>query len=94
MVVINSTIQAEIFYTLADITAFNKIAIKYKANDFALFVNGVLVGSDTSGTVPSGLNTIKFSNTDNGVPFYGKVKALALWPTALTNDELATLTTI
>ena len=94
MVVINSTIQAEIFYTLADITAFNKIAIKYKANDFALFVNGVLVGSDTSGTVPSGLNTIKFSNTDNGVPFYGKVKALALWSTALTNDELATLTTI
>ena len=28
---------------------FNKIAVKYKENDFALWVNGLEVGTDTSG---------------------------------------------
>ena len=74
---------------------FHKIAFAYKANDFVLYIDGVQVISHTSGSVPT------CSRLDVGValPTYGAVatsqnKAAALWKTRLTNDELATLTTI
>ena len=37
-------------YTLSNSEQFNKIAFKYKANDFALWINGVEVDTDTSGS--------------------------------------------
>ncbi len=30
-----------------------KVALAYKANDFALYVNGALIGTDNSGSVPA-----------------------------------------
>ena len=67
----------------------NKIAFKYKVNDFALFINGVKVGSDTSGTTFSAnfLNRIDIGNE-------AKVKQALLFPTVLSDDECITLTTI
>jgi hypothetical protein len=40
---------------VSNILASNKICIKYKLNDFALWINGVEVHTDLSGTVPTGL---------------------------------------
>jgi hypothetical protein len=71
----------------------NKIAIAYKNNDFSFYVNGVQVGSQTSGTVPSGLANYEFSLAGNQI-FEGNINTSALWKTRLTNAELATLTTI
>jgi hypothetical protein len=78
-----------------DITDFNKIAFKYKENDFALWVNGVEVDTDTSGVVPSE-NTLNKLNFLKGAGqfFYGKVKALAVYKEALTDEQLTALTTI
>ena len=66
----------------------NKIAFKYKVNDFALFINGVKVGSDTSGTTFSAnfLNRIDIGNE-------AKVKQALLFPTALSDADCITLTT-
>ena len=80
--------------TLSDVTTLNKIAFKYKENDFALWVNGVEVATDLSGLTPSNLSVLNFSRGDaSSLPFFGKVKQLQVFKTALTDTELATLTT-
>ena len=83
-------------YTLTDKTTTNKIAIKYKLNDWALWVNGVEVDTETSSNAftPNSLDVLDFDRGNNSSYFYGNVKALALWKTALTDTQLATLTTI
>ena len=91
---VGNSVQSNFSHTLTDATIFNKIAFKYKENDFALWVNGVEVETDTSGTVNSA-NTFtdinfNFAGANN---FFGKVKQLQVFKTALTDSELATLTT-
>ena len=72
-------------------TDFNKIAIKYKENDFALWVNGTEVFVDSSGLAPIGLNKLAF-DFDSKSNFYGNVKALAVFKEVLTDAELAQIT--
>ena len=80
--------------TIPTITSGTKIAFAYKANDFKIYANGVLIGSDTSGAVPIGLSNLSFDRGDGADPFYGKTKALAVYKTALTDAQLTALTTI
>jgi len=82
-------------FVLSNETEFNKIAIKWKTNDFALWVNGVEVATDSSG-VSFTANTLDELSLDrNGsLEFNGKVKQLQIFKTALTDPELVTLTTI
>ena len=75
-----------------DITDFNKIAFKYKENDFAAWLNGVEVATDTSGTVPT-VNQLLFTNGGAFNNFEGKVKSVAVYKEALTDAELTALTT-
>ena len=84
--------QANMVYVLSDATNFSKVAIKYKANDFALWVDGVERATDTSGNTPTGLNTLAFNSGGSAV-FYGKCKALAVFNEALSDSELTQLTT-
>jgi len=85
--------QAVISGTVTDVTAFNKLAIRYKNNDCDYFINGVLVGTDTSVTIPSGLDSLSFSaGTAAGSPYEGKVKSVAVFKEFLDNDELECLT--
>ena len=69
-----------------------KIAAKYKQNDFALWVNGVEVITDTSGNTPINLNSLDLKG--QGFNAYGNVKQALVFPTALSDTELASLTTI
>ena len=68
----------------------HKIAIAYKLNDYVLYVDGSIVGSDTSATVPS-VNQFIVSYTDGGSQIYNESK---IYNTRLSNSELAALTTI
>ncbi len=77
---------------ISDIKSNNKFAIKYKQNDFALWINGVEVATDTSGNSPVGLITLKMQGSTGFSNFYGKTKALAVWKTVLTDLELEKLT--
>ena len=86
-----------IFNHTTDMSINHKIAVRYKANDFALFVNGIKVLTDTSGITPSinSLNKINFSSANTASNFfYGKTKAVAVYKTALTDAQLTLLTTI
>jgi hypothetical protein len=89
-----STTQANMGYALSDETELAKVAIKYKANDFALWVNGFEVGTDASGTTPTGLSELAFDDGGGANYFYGNVQNLMVFPSALTDTELATLTTL
>ncbi len=74
------------------ITNYLKVAVKYKANDFALWVNGVEVATDTSGLAPVGLSELSFDRGDAALPFYGKTKQLMTFNEALSDEELSDLT--
>jgi hypothetical protein len=88
----NSNLEALMQYTVSDITDFTKIAISYAENNFALWVNGLKVLSDTSGNIPIGLTNLSFNTGGTVENFYGKTKALAVWKEALSDQELAELT--
>ncbi len=94
---LGGAVQADMTFTVSDITEFHKVAFKFKENDFALWIDGVEVRTDTSGfTMPSGtLSKLSFSeiNTAGGL-FRGKTKTLAVWKEALSDSELQSLTTI
>jgi hypothetical protein len=77
---------------LNDITIPVKLAIKYKINDCALWVNGFKVATDTSATMPSGLKTLNFDGGDGGFDFYSSTKELGYYDAALTDTELEYLT--
>jgi len=79
-------------YTLSDSTILNKLAVKWKVNDFAFWVNGTEVHTVSSGNPPSGLNLLNFSNSTGSNNFYGKVKQLQVYDTALTDEQLLQLT--
>jgi len=94
-VIYNGSNQAVMTYTSPDITQNSKIAVKYKANDFALWVDGVKRSTDISGSVFSAntLNSLDF-NIGGGSHFYSETKDVRVYNTALTDAELQTLTTI
>lgn len=79
-------------HTLPDSTKFVKVAYKYKTGDFALWVNGVEVGTSVSGNLPTGLTKLNFDNGSGSNDFYGKCKQLIYFNEALSDSELQTLT--
>jgi hypothetical protein len=78
--------------SVSDITTINKIAIKYKQNDFSLWLNGIELETDTSGITPIGLSKLNFNGATSPSAFYGNTKQLQYFDSALTDAELETLT--
>lgn len=70
--------------------ANNKIAVAYKNNDFAIYQNGVLKFSQSTGNVPLSLPDLLLSNGSRSY----LLKNTMLFKTRLTNTELAQLTTL
>ncbi|MDG1789169.1 MAG: hypothetical protein P8H37_11100 [Paracoccaceae bacterium] len=85
---------SEIFlnHTLSDSTENIKIAFKYKVNDLALWVNGVEVDTSSSTNLPTGLDRLNFDDGYGGSKFFGKVKQVQVYDTALTDMQLIQLT--
>jgi hypothetical protein len=88
-----ATVQAQVqtttsFYTLGTNI---KIAAVYKANDFALYINGVQIGTDTSGSVVA--TSELYLDYKNNVGNYSTSQVL-LFKTRLTTAQLAELTTL
>jgi len=89
----SDTIVFDEIYQVSSTLDYHKVAIKYKANDFALWIDGVERDTDTNGASPIGLNELLFNNGGGGSIFYGKCKALAVFNEALSDSELTQLTT-
>lgn len=69
----------------------HKVAFGYKANDFVLYLNGVQVGTDNSGSVSS-CDRIDLGNQFNANQLEGNIIDTKLYNTRLTNTELQNLT--
>jgi len=91
---VSGTDQAAFSSTLTDSTLFNKIAIKFKVNDFSLWINGFELGSDLSGSIftANTLTELAFDLGDGSNDFFGKTKQIQYYDSALTDSELETLT--
>ena len=71
-----------------------KMALAYKTNDFVFYINGVQVASASTGTTPTSFDDFYLGNTNNLRDVNCQVKEAILFPTRLTNAELASLTTL
>ena len=80
--------------TSVDYSNLIKVAFKYKENDFAWWVNGIKVATDSSGiTFPSNtLNSLQFSYGSGGNNWIGNTKQIQYFDSALTDAEIEKLT--
>ena len=95
-VLFNGSTQADLSTTTYNQIDNNKIAFKYKASNFALWVDGIEVDSQVgSGTTFNNgdLERMLFSYVSS-VNFYGNTKQIKYFNEALTDAELAALTKI
>ena len=92
----NGTTRVSLSTTSYSVIDINKIAFKWKLGDFQLFVNGVKISTDNNTIMinANALNTIDFRDGNALFPFFGKTKDVRVYNTALTDAELAALTTI
>jgi hypothetical protein len=94
----NGTVTANMIYrdAYADLTQNFKIAIKYgnSTSDYKVYINGVskTIASGFTATSISGLDVLNFHYASNTLYFYGLVKQAMVFNEALTDSELATLT--
>ncbi len=82
-------------YNTTQLTGRFKLALGYKANDCVIYLNGTLLQTITSATIPAtddiifnGINTSGDYNTQL------QINQAVLFKTKLTNAELASLTTL
>ena len=90
-----TTSQASI--TKSDLTSgTHKAAIAYKQNDVAFYLDGILIGTDTSVNISTLMSQVNLGTIGAATSLdqpYRQTQAL-LFKTRLTNAELAALTTI
>ena len=80
---------ASLTNTVVDITEFKKIAVKYKVNDYALYIDGKEVDTDTTSTTFSASTLNDLSLTPD---LHAQVKSIMVFKEALSDEELECLT--
>ena len=92
----NGTTQANINGGAITIGKWYKIAYRAKTNDFALFINGIKVGSDTSGTYPDFTSVLPnlYVGNDPSNEQLGQNNTFALFETAYSDAQCQELTTV
>jgi len=83
------------FTHISDYSPINiptKLLVKYKTNDISFWINGFKLATDTSATIPTGLNQLDFNYGNGAYPFYGNTKQVQYYNSALTDSELEQLT--
>ena len=84
-------------YTLITVNSIpqtdnNKIALVWDATNFRIWINGSERATTTINNSPVGMNTLNLSSPTGSDTFFGKVKQLQVYDTALTDTQLAALT--
>jgi hypothetical protein len=86
--------QALLIQPIADQKSFNKIAVKYKSGDIALWINGTEVAtSSVSFSFTAPLTELAFDQGNGSVHMDGFIKSVVVFKEALSDAELTALTT-
>jgi hypothetical protein len=73
----------------------NKIVLSYEQNNYKLYINGVLSYSDTlAETFTNELLNLQLNRGISQNQYFGEINSVALWKTALTDQQCISLTTI
>ena len=100
----NRTLQAIVTTASADVVDIStasgqvngvyKCALTYASGDFAFYVNGTQIGTDSSGGVPACTSVFlgKIGTSASTNFLNDRIRAAALYTTRLSNDQLAELT--
>jgi hypothetical protein len=83
--------QGDFFTTITQLR--NKMAISYSLNNVKIFINGTLVATDTSVTIPT-MNTFNIGNRTLDNIIGSSYKQAILFKTQLSNAECIALTTL
>lgn len=68
------------------------IGYVYAENDFAAYGNGISAGTDSSGALPSGINTLEIGNRVGVGQLCGYIRQITYIPRRISNAELVTKT--
>ena len=89
----SSSILVQLFGTVTDQTSFNKVAVKYKSGDIALWINGTEVATSTASfTFNATLSELALDQGNSSRHMDGHVKQLVVFKEILSDAELAALT--
>ena len=80
--------------TVSSLSVNSKIAVRWGNGNYSIYQNGSSIYTQAIASYPIGLSKLNFSSVTETSPFYGNCQNLQIFKTALTNTELATLTTI
>ena len=80
--------------TVSDLSIFSKIAVRWGGGNYTLYQNGLEIYTQAIASTPIGLDKLNFSSVTETLNFFGKTKCLAVWKEALSDENLAELTTI
>ena len=69
-----------------------KIAIRYKSGDSVIYIDGVPILTSATTFSSGAFTNLDFTHYTGGLNFFGKVKQLQVYKTALTDTQLAALT--
>ena len=89
--IFNPSGTVSVLTDISNAKELNKVAIKYKSGDIALWFNGVELVTRTNTLSLSGLDKLDFDFLSNN-DFEGRVRSLAVFNEALTDEELAKIT--
>ena len=77
---------------IANRTVF-KVALVYQSGYNAIVLNGVKTGQDLTYSPPVSMSQMRFESGAGTGVYYGGIKSLVVFPTALSDADLITLTT-
>ncbi len=82
--------------TTIDRSNFNKIAFRWKANDFSLWINGSLIQTQTTWDIitANNLNRLSLELPSGGQNLYGKVREIRIYDKYESDSEMTKLTTL
>ena len=90
----NGTIKLSYDITSVVPNQRNKVLLTFDNNEAKTYFNGVLKNTSTSITIPSGLDSLSFTNrTESGGYFQGEVHDARVYDRVLTETEAIKLTT-
>ncbi len=94
-VIASNNVEQDYFIAGVASNQRNKVALTFKKDEFKVYHNGVLKDTDTSGDIPTGLDKLNFSMTNNlSRWFEGKVYDTRVYDKVLTETEAIKLTTL
>ena len=93
-IIVSNNVTVATFTTNITYNIRNKIAFTFKENEFKFYLNGSLVHTDTSGSVPTGLNDLSFKGIGSALYWNGKVHDTRVYDRVLTEAEAIELTTL